>query len=108
MNEKRKRPMTELLKETKETSKYIKDQGYHLVEIYECQWRRINKTNSQVQQFLNSKVNRTLDHQKTDTKPERNLEQTRPIGFHEPTLQNTKLMTRELQVYLRKSGQGQV
>ena len=67
MNEVRKRPMTELLKETKETSKYIKDQGYHLVEIYECQWRRLKKTNSHVQQFLNSKFNRPLDHHKTLT-----------------------------------------
>ena len=67
MNEKRKRPMAELREETKETSKYIKDQGYHLVEIYECQWRRIKKTNSQVQQFLNSKFNRPLDHHKTLT-----------------------------------------
>ena len=68
MNEKRKRPMAELREETKETSKYIKDQGYHLVQIYECQWRRIKKTNSQVQQFLNSKFNRPLDHHKTLTK----------------------------------------
>ena len=35
------------------------------------------------------------------------MKETRPIGFHEPTLKNTKLMTREHQVYLRKSGQGQ-
>ena len=41
--------MTEVVKETKETSKYIKDKGYHLVEIYECQRRRIKKTNSQNQ-----------------------------------------------------------
>ena len=67
MNEVRKRPMTELLKETKETSKYIKEQGYHLVEIYECQWRRMKKINSQVQQFLNSKFNRPLDQHKTLT-----------------------------------------
>ena len=67
MNEKRKRPMTELLEETKATSKYIKAQGYHLVQIYECQWRRIKKTNPQVQQFLNSKFNRPLDHHKTLT-----------------------------------------
>ena len=59
--------MAELREETKETSTYIKDQGYHLVEIYECQWRRIKKTNSQVQQFLNSKFNRPLDHHKTLT-----------------------------------------
>ncbi|CAH3017890.1 unnamed protein product, partial [Porites evermanni] len=67
MNEKRKRPMVELLEETKETSKYIKAQEYNLVEIYECQWRRIKKTNSQVQQFLNSRFNRLLDHHKTLT-----------------------------------------
>ena len=48
MNEVRKRSMTELLKETKEASQYIKDQGYHLVEFYECQWRRIKKNSSQV------------------------------------------------------------
>ena len=47
--------MAELLEETKATSKYIREQGYHLVEVYECQWRRIKKTNPQVQQFLNSK-----------------------------------------------------
>ena len=59
--------MAELREENEETSKYIKDQGYHLVQIYECQWRRIQKTNSQVQQFLNSKFNRPLDHHKTLT-----------------------------------------
>ena len=59
--------MTELLKEMKETSNYIKDQGYHLVEIYECQWCQIKKINSQVQQFLNSKYNCPLDHHKTLT-----------------------------------------
>ena len=59
--------MAVLLEETKETSKYIKDQGWNLVEIYECQWRWIKKTNPQLQQFLNSKFNRPLDHHKTLT-----------------------------------------
>lgn len=36
IKEKRKRPMKELLEETKATSKYIKDQGYNLEEIFEC------------------------------------------------------------------------
>ena len=57
--------MAELLEESKATSKYIR--GLHLVEIYECQWRRIKKINSQVQQFLNSKFDRPLDHHKTLT-----------------------------------------
>ena len=66
-NEKRKRPMTDLMEETKATSKYIKDQGYHLVEIYECQWRRHKKTNSQVHQFLDTNFNHPLYHHKTLT-----------------------------------------
>ena len=35
--------------------------------MWECQWCRIKKTNPQVQQFLNSKFNRLLDHHKTLT-----------------------------------------
>ena len=67
INEKRKRTMKELLAETKATSKYIKDQGYNLVEIFECHWRRLKKTNLQVQQFLNTKFRRPLDHHNTLT-----------------------------------------
>ena len=64
MNEKRKKPMAELLKETKDISKYIVEQGYQLREIRECQWRRLKRTNSTVQQFLSTKFQRPLDHQK--------------------------------------------
>ena len=67
INEKRKRPMKQLLKETKANSKYIRDQGYELVEMWECDWRRLKKTSSQVQQFLNTKFRRPLDHHKTLT-----------------------------------------
>ena len=63
MNEKRKKPMVELLKETKDISKYIKDQGYKLIEMWECQWRRLKRTPA-VQQFLNTKFRRPLDHHK--------------------------------------------
>ena len=67
INEKRKRPMKELLKETKASSKYIRDQGYKLVEMWECDWRRLKKTSSHVQQFRNTKFRRPLDHYKTLT-----------------------------------------
>ena len=67
MNEKRKRPMKELLAETKANSKYIKEQGYQLIEVFECQWRRLKKTNSQVQHFLSTKFQRPLDHHETLT-----------------------------------------
>ena len=43
INEKRKKPMAELREETTANSKYIRDQGYNLVEMWECQWRRMKK-----------------------------------------------------------------
>ena len=67
INEKRKRPVKELLKETKTNSKYIRDQGYKVVEMLECDWRRLKKTSSQVPQFLNTKFRRPLDRHKTLT-----------------------------------------
>ena len=60
--------MVELLKETKANSKYIKDQGYQLVEMWECQWRRLKRTNSAVQQFLSTTFQRPVDHHKTLTR----------------------------------------
>ena len=65
MNEKRKKPMAELREETTANSKYIRDQGYNLVEMWECQWRRMKKTNSAVQYFMNRKFHRPLDHHQT-------------------------------------------
>lgn len=57
--------MAELREETTANSKYIRDQGYNLVEMWECQWRRMKKTNSAVQYFMNRKFHRPLDHHQT-------------------------------------------
>ena len=65
INEKRKKPMAELREETTANSKYIRDQGYNLVEMWECQWRRMKKTYSAVQYFMNRKFHRPLDHLQT-------------------------------------------
>ena len=35
------KPMSELRAKTEEISQYIRDQGYNLVEMYECEWNRI-------------------------------------------------------------------
>ena len=43
MNEKRMKPMAELREETTANSKYIRDQGYNLVDMWGCQWRRMKK-----------------------------------------------------------------
>ena len=60
MNETRKKPMVELRKETENNSVYIKDQGYNLVEIYECQWLELTRTSLEVIHFLQSKFRRPL------------------------------------------------
>ena len=40
--------MNELLAATKANSKYIEEHGAQLIEVFESQWRRLKKTNSQV------------------------------------------------------------
>jgi hypothetical protein len=42
-NERRNKSFAELQEETRKNSKYIKDEGYQLVEIYECEWREVKK-----------------------------------------------------------------
>ena len=62
--------MKELLEETKANSKYIKDQGYKLVEMWECHWRRPKRTNPAVQNFLRNKFQRPLDNHNNLTQDE--------------------------------------
>ena len=59
--------MVELLKETKAISKYIKDEGYQLEEMWECQCHRLKRTPA-VQQFLSTTFQRPLNHHKTLTR----------------------------------------
>lgn len=54
--------MSELRAETEANSRYIVDQGYKLVQIYECEWLRMKRTNLAVHQFLTSKYNRYMDN----------------------------------------------
>ena len=44
--------MEELRRQTAETSKYIKEEGYNLVEIWECEWRELIQTNSTIKSFV--------------------------------------------------------
>ena len=57
--------MTELRQETEENSQYIREKGFNLVEIYECQWRRMKRSNPDIQHFLTSEFHHPLDKQKT-------------------------------------------
>ncbi|KAK3705281.1 hypothetical protein QZH41_008170 [Actinostola sp. cb2023] len=70
MNETRKKPLSELRTETEANTEYIQDHGYEVVEVWECEWRRIKKTNPSVKQFLNSKFQRPLDTKWTMTEQE--------------------------------------
>lgn len=60
--------MSELRNATKAISKYIKDQGYYLVKIWECQRHRLKRSNPRVQHFLRNNFQCTLDNHRTLTK----------------------------------------
>ena len=60
-NEKRKKPMAELLEETRANTEYIRSKGYRVVELYECEWRQLKRTNRELQRFIATEVRRTLD-----------------------------------------------
>ena len=64
-NETRKKPMAELRQETEANSTYIKNLGYTLVEIYECEWLTLTRTNLALHQFLSNKFQRPLDNYHT-------------------------------------------
>ncbi|CAB4021097.1 Zinc finger and SCAN domain-containing 22, partial [Paramuricea clavata] len=68
VNEKRDKPMKELLEETKRNSAYITKQGFNLVECWECEWRDMKKRNSALQRFIATHLRRPLDKLKTMTK----------------------------------------
>ena len=61
MNEKRKKPMVELLEETRAHTEYIRSKGYTVVEMWECEWRQLKRTNRELQRFIAAEVRRTLD-----------------------------------------------
>ena len=60
-NEKRNKPMAEIREETRANTEYIRSKGYNVVEMYECQWREMKKTNPELQRFIATEVRRTLD-----------------------------------------------
>ena len=53
--------MVELLEETRANNEYICSKGYHVMEMQECEWRQIKRTNQELQRFIATEVRRTLD-----------------------------------------------
>ena len=75
-NDKRKKPMAELLEQTRTNTVYIRRKGYRVVEMWECEWLDMNKTNRELQQFIATEVRRLLDQVKIMS-PERILSEVR-------------------------------
>ena len=44
--------MVDLRAETEMNSNYIRNEGYHLVETWECEWRELKKSNNEVKRFF--------------------------------------------------------
>ena len=53
--------MTELREETEMNTRYLREEGYTVIEKWECQWRQEKKQNPALKQFLASHVYRPLD-----------------------------------------------
>lgn len=53
--------MAELYDETKANTSYIKDQGYRVIDLWECQWLEMKKTNRDLQRFIAAKLRRPFD-----------------------------------------------
>ena len=68
--------MAEIREETRANTEYIRSKGYNVVEMYECQWREMKKTNRELQRFIATEVRRTLDTIKIMS-PERILSEVR-------------------------------
>ena len=62
MNDTRQKSMVDLRQETEANSQYIRGEGFNLVEMWECEWRRLKKSNPILKQFLASRFHRPLDN----------------------------------------------
>ena len=61
VNEKHKKPMVELLEETRANTEYICSKGYRVVEMWVCEWWPLKRSNRELQHVIAMEVHRTLD-----------------------------------------------
>ena len=62
MNEKRNKSMVDLLEETREKTKYLRQLGVSVVEMWECEWKAQKKQLKEVKHFLDNKHRRRPTH----------------------------------------------
>jgi len=46
--------MTDLQEKTKNNTQYLKELGYKVMEMYECEWRKVKQSNPKIKAFLQS------------------------------------------------------
>ena len=69
-NDTRKCSMRELHEETVKNNNYLRQLGYTVVEMYECEWREMKAKNKSLQQFIGTYFRRRLDKKSTMTEAE--------------------------------------
>ena len=79
-NDKRQKPMAELREETRANTEYTCRKGYRVVEIWECEWRQMKRTNRELHRSIATEVRRTLDTIRIMS-PERILSEVRNEGL---------------------------
>lgn len=63
--------MAGLREETRAETEYVRNKGYNVVELWECEWWRMKRTDSELQRFIATEVKSTLD--KVKMSPEQML-----------------------------------
>ena len=53
--------MVELLEETRANTEYIRSKGYRVVEMWECEWPQMKRTNRELQHFIATEDNLRYD-----------------------------------------------
>ena len=96
IHEKRNKPTVELLEETRAHTEYIKSKGYRVLEMWECEWPRMKRTNRELQRFIAIEVRRTLDKVKIMS-AERILSEVQIVWVRGSGYSRTRAFEREIQ-----------
>lgn len=62
--------MQQLREETEKNTAYLKQLGYTVIELWECQWQDMKKNDRDLQRFISAHYRRRLDKQQNMTEEE--------------------------------------
>ena len=69
-NDVRQKPMKELRAETDRNTSYLKELGYEVIEIWECEWLKMKAQDKDLQRFIGTHFRRRLDRKQYMTEGE--------------------------------------